>query len=176
VSSSPDYNRRYRETNRERLREYNRRWREAHPGYHRRWREANRNRVRRYKGAAAQRGSSHAENRAMVFAHYGMYCACCGTEENLTIDHVGGKGREHRATIGSKTDRMYRWLIANDFPPGFQTLCVRCNSSKGRGEHCRMHGLGRLATLDAEVMELHARLARIAAERDALLARIEIDW
>ncbi len=33
---------------------------------------------------------------------------------------------------------MYRWLIRNGFPEGFQTLCMPCNSSKRDGDRCRL--------------------------------------
>jgi hypothetical protein len=34
--------------------------------------------------------------------------------------------------------RFYLWLLAEGFPEGFQTLCRRCNMSKGVGERCRL--------------------------------------
>ena len=71
---------------------------------------------------------------SVVFDHYGLTCACCGTPDNLTIDHVHGGGTEHIKTLGM---RFHTWLIVNDFPAGFQTLCLSCNSSKGQGERCR---------------------------------------
>lgn len=81
--------------------------------------------------------------RQQVFDHYGWTCACCDTAERLTIDHVNGGGTEHRKEIGLKNDaggdKFYRWLVKNNFPEGFQTLCGPCNSSKFDGEHCRMH-------------------------------------
>ena len=81
--------------------------------------------------------------RAQVFGHYGQACACCGTTGNLTIDHVTGDGKAHRlALFGDQTAgglRLYRWLVAQGFPPGFQTLCRPCNRSKGDGSVCRLH-------------------------------------
>lgn len=78
--------------------------------------------------------------KAPVFDHYGWSCACCGTTDDPTIDHVNGDGREHRAEVGG-SQAVYRWLIANGFPEGFQTLCFPCNDSKRDGSHCRRwHG------------------------------------
>ena len=75
--------------------------------------------------------------RAQVFAHYGTACTCCGTTENLTIDHVNGDGKQHPR----KGDSVYRWLIENEFPDGYQALCMSCNASKGRGQFCDLrHG------------------------------------
>lgn len=76
--------------------------------------------------------------RARVFAHYGSSCVCCGSTECLTIDHVNGDGREHRLMLPKGVLAVYRWLIKNNFPKGFQTLCRSCNSSKGRGRRCQL--------------------------------------
>lgn len=83
--------------------------------------------------------------RKRVFAHYGESCACCGTTEDLTIDHIDGDGHRHRSEFSANGDRgsqqMYLWLIRNGFPVGFQVLCRPCNSSKKRGKECRLsHG------------------------------------
>ena len=94
-------------------------WRNAHPEY-----------------ARHQRST----NRAMVLDHYGHECACCGSTENLTLDHVNGDGKQHRAEIGGSGSVLYGWLVANDFPvdPPLQVLCFPCNKSKGTGDRCRL--------------------------------------
>ena len=78
------------------------------------------------------------QDRTAVFAHYGLACACCGATEDLCIDHVNGDGGAHRAEIGTGSATTYRWLVANDFPEGFQTLCMPCNRSKNTGPCCRL--------------------------------------
>lgn len=86
--------------------------------------------------ARRERGRQRrADEKAAVFGHYGQSCACCGTAERLCIDHVNGDGERHRAEVGQW--RIYRWLISNGFPGGFQTLCNPCNGSKRGGTHCR---------------------------------------
>lgn len=71
-----------------------------------------------------------------VFDHYGERCACCGETCRvfLTLDHVNGDGAEHRRELGggrtTSTDKTWRWLVANDFPDGFQILCYNCNCGK----------------------------------------------
>ena len=67
--------------------------------------------------------------RKLVFEHYGKKCVCCGEdiEEFLTIDHINGGGEKHRKRIGRKINR---WLVKNNFPEGFQTLCFNCNWGK----------------------------------------------
>ena len=70
-----------------------------------------------------------------ILEHYGTTCACCGTTADLTIDHINGDGKQHRQTI-SAGSMFHAWLIKNDFPHGFQTLCRLCNTSKRDGERC----------------------------------------
>lgn len=69
------------------------------------------------------------KNKKLVFEHYGKECACCGESEKafLTIDHIHGNGNKHRKQIHRKT---YIWLVKNNFPKGFQTLCFNCNWGK----------------------------------------------
>lgn len=64
---------------------------------------------------------------------YGKICICCGESEIefLTVDHIAGGGRKHRQEVGSGT-KFYRWLKVNNYPDGFQILCMNCNWSKGR--------------------------------------------
>lgn len=132
--------RRWVAANPERVREASRRWNAANPEAlretTRRWREANPERFRETSRAAARR--QHAANRKAVLDHYGWSCACCGTTKRLGIDHVKGDGKEHRAQIGMGSSHLYRWLIANGFPGGFQVLCGWCNKSKGDGDRCHL--------------------------------------
>jgi hypothetical protein len=72
-----------------------------------------------------------------VFAAYGGYkCNCCGeTEQNfLSIDHVFNNGAEHRRSITGKRHsagyHTYIWLVKNNFPAGFQVLCMNCQHGK----------------------------------------------
>lgn len=50
-------------------------------------------------------------------------------EEIEYIDHINGNGSKHRKKLNN-TD-MYRWLIKNKYPEGFQVLCMNCNFAKG---------------------------------------------
>ncbi len=62
-----------------------------------------------------------------VFNHYGGYiCRCCGetTKQFLSIDHIHGGGEKHRKEIGRS--ETYRWLVKNNFPEGYQVLCMNC--------------------------------------------------
>lgn len=79
----------------------------------------------RFKGQEAKR---------KVFEYYGLKCACkkCPYPEPgiefLNVDHINNDGSEHRKKI--KNYDIYRWLIKENFPPGFQTLCWNCNLAK----------------------------------------------
>ena len=85
-----------------------------------------------------------------VYNHYSNYdikCNCCGERqmEFLSIDHVNNDGAEHRRTAknshGHLTgNHIIYWLIQNNYPPGFQILCMNCNHAKGKDpEHLCPH-------------------------------------
>ena len=83
--------------------------------------------------------------RRLVFGHYSNQtykCACCGESEQdfLVIDHIHGRGNEHRRATFGKINaggyKMHRWLVKQDFPQGFQLLCSNCNTSKGKHGEC----------------------------------------
>lgn len=73
----------------------------------------------------------HLNIKLAVLCHYGMQCARCGIGDHdvLNIDHINQKGSLHRAQIlgNGGSNKMYRWLINNNLPPGFRTLCFNCN-------------------------------------------------
>lgn len=80
------------------------------------------------------------EARILVFNHYGLFCVCCGTTENLTIDHTNGDGKKHRAETKCRTGwTFYLWLVKHGFPIGFQSMCLSCNSAKGARSRCPIH-------------------------------------
>lgn len=72
-----------------------------------------------------------------IFNAYGGYhCACCGLDWQgielyklfFEIDHTNNKGNKHRKELGKV--RIYRWLKQNDYPDGYQVLCILCNKAK----------------------------------------------
>jgi hypothetical protein len=72
-----------------------------------------------------------------VLTHYGngeLACVKCGFDDirALSIDHINGGGSKHRASINHTN--IYRWLAKNNYPEGYQTLCMRCQWIK-RGEN-----------------------------------------
>ncbi len=74
--------------------------------------------------------------RQQVLNHYGRKCACCGLayEPALQIDHIHGGGTKHRKEIG--LGQLYKYIIKNNFPDDYQTLCILCNGLKGKKEQC----------------------------------------
>jgi hypothetical protein len=75
----------------------------------------------------------------VVLTHYGKKCACCGEthEAFLTIDHINGGGSRHRREFRLYPSyKLYRWLISNRFPSGFQLLCFNCNIAKEHLGYC----------------------------------------
>lgn len=78
-----------------------------------------------------------------VFNAYGGFkCSCCGETQPmfLTIDHIDGKGAEHRRSMTEEGQnyrdatgyKTYRWLERNGYPPGFRVLCANCNHGAHR--------------------------------------------
>jgi len=68
-----------------------------------------------------------------ILKHYGAYCFCCNetTIEFLSIDHIDGNGNKHRKDNNIKGGVwLYKWLIDNNYPSGFQILCHNCNQGR----------------------------------------------
>lgn len=75
-----------------------------------------------------------------ILTYYGngkRACVRCGEGriECLSIDHINGGGSQHLKSM--KTPNLYGWLMDNNLPPGFQTLCMNCQFIKRyeNGEH-----------------------------------------
>jgi len=43
---------------------------------------------------------------------------------SLSLDHINGNGNQQRKQLGA--DSIYVWLIKNNFPEGYQVLCMNC--------------------------------------------------
>jgi hypothetical protein len=90
-----------------------------------RWDEAHRQEAKEYQKAHRY------DRKILVISQYGGKCACCGLDQidALTIDHINGGGNKHRKEVGG-TNGLYKWLVQNNFPEGFQVLCSNCNLVK----------------------------------------------
>jgi hypothetical protein len=82
-------------------------------------------------------------DRVAAINHYGGCCRFCGESlfVFLTIDHINGGGNQHRRSLTDSFNRysklnsgvdIGKWLRRNNYPGGFQVLCVNCNHAKGR--------------------------------------------
>lgn len=70
--------------------------------------------------------------RKKLIAGYGSKCVCCGETEPdfLELDHVNGGGAsEYRK---NPPLNVYRRLVREHFPEGYQLLCSNCNLGRWR--------------------------------------------
>ena len=106
------------------------------------WREANPTKIRRYKKKWRSNHphdgrSRYRELRSDTIEKLGGVCVCCGESEKkfLTIEHVNGGGRQHRADRG--TSGILRDIRDSGYDQEmFKVLCYNCNCSKGRWGYC----------------------------------------
>ena len=158
--STKRYNKEYRLKHKDQLNEYSRQYLNSHRDENkdrcRKWylnnkqsaaqknklyRVLNKDKIKQYLNENSsrilffQRQRNH-KKKKMVMFHYSngnMCCANCGDDiyEKLTIDHIDGGGIKHRKITGLGSG-LYRWLVKNNYPEGFQVLCIECNWLKGR--------------------------------------------
>lgn len=60
-----------------------------------------------------------------------LICQRCGYKDirALSIDHINGGGTKHSNELGGSFG-LYRFLIKNNFPKGYQVLCMNCQYLK----------------------------------------------
>lgn len=121
----------YRQKHKEQLKEYAKKWYQKHRKesneYGKKWSKENR-----------------ANRKFSVFAIYSEgqpRCVCCGETviEFLSIDHINNNAPEQKRqfkTEGRAYSHLYKWLIDNNFPEGYQVLCMNCNFAKGKYGYC----------------------------------------
>lgn len=110
-------------------REYTRLHRAKDPGY--------KERARLYSRSRAARREELVQLRKLavvnVLTDGEGTCRWCGQGDIdvLCVDHIDNSGAVHRkAQRGLTGDSMYKWLVRNDYPPGYQILCFNCNTKK----------------------------------------------
>lgn len=76
-------------------------------------------------------------------AYGGYICSCCKEKELsfLSIDHIENDGKLLRKTQGTGT-ALYRWLVRNNFPKGYQILCMNCQFGKSKYGICPHKSIG----------------------------------
>lgn len=106
------------------LKEKNRLYHKTHRDEEKKYREKNKEKI----SLRNKKRRSLLKNE--VFNIYGNgNCCCCGEREIsfLSIEHVGGGGRKHRKALGIPGgDSFYKWLKDNNFPDGYEVLCMNC--------------------------------------------------
>ena len=111
----------------------NARARERHREAEKRRREKDPEKYRRYMKEYMR--THHTPIKVEVLSFYGNgKCACvrCGFSDirALSIDHINNDGGNHRRQLGKAGTSFYKWLKDNNFPDGFQTLCMNCQFIK----------------------------------------------
>lgn len=83
----------------------------------------------------------HREKRRLeVLSHYSdgeIKCKMCGYTDirALSIDHILGKGTTHRKQTKGGGYYLYSWLKKNNYPDGYQVLCMNCQFIKRHTNH-----------------------------------------
>ena len=107
----------YNEEHREERRDYKKQYRAEHrkelAEYQRWYYEQHREELAKYKKLYNEDHREdctqwHQKLRAQVFDHYGWSCQCCGTSENLSLDHIYGDGAAHRLELFG--DAQHGWI------------------------------------------------------------------
>ena len=98
----------------------------------------------RDKRIAGQKAYARALKDRAYAAYGGYVCACCGETEIsfLSIDHINNDGHEHRKTV--KGSAILHWLRDNNYPSGFQILCMNCQFGRKHNNGTCPHQSNRL--------------------------------
>lgn len=97
--------------------------REKHQRYYKLNKEKIKLRSKKYKDGQKYKLLYHYSNGT-------LRCVNCGEDDYqaLTIDHINNDGAVHKKQIGA--GNLYTWLFKNNYPRGFQVLCMNCNCIK----------------------------------------------
>jgi hypothetical protein len=60
----------------------------------------------------------------------------------LSLDHIENNGSVHRKEIKNRGSGIFKWLRDNDYPAGFQVLCMNCNHGKAQNGGVCPHKTG----------------------------------
>lgn len=117
-----DYDKNRYWNNREEELERNKHWKDLNPAEQRAYHKKHRDKL-----------------KIDVITHYSNGIMACANPYNqhrepytdiraLSIDHIEGGGCKHRLSL--KSGSFYRWLRKNDYPFGYQVLCMNCQFIK----------------------------------------------
>jgi len=128
----------YRKKHAERQREWRLKNPEKQSEYNRKWREKNPEKVKqhseKYRGRYEYQRNYMQKLKEAVINHYSpnhvcQWKGCTWTDSDaLSVDHINNDGAEHFRKLGKGRHfggrQFYLWLIRNNFPKGFQILCM----------------------------------------------------
>lgn len=120
------YNKEYHQKNREKLNAYSRKHYQENKDYYKKWNQEHREYYQEF--------NKKLKNK--ILTHYGNgkpACVKCGFDnmKALSIDHIDGDGSKHRRKENNKGGTaFYFYLKRNNFPQGYQTLCMNCQFIK----------------------------------------------
>jgi hypothetical protein len=111
------------------------------------WRDNNKEKSRQIKRKSDEKNKIKIRERRRIWArelkidvlrHYSngtLTCVFCGEDRLacLSIDHIDGNGCKDRKESNKNGTRMYQWLKTNNYPEGYQTLCMNCQFIKREG-------------------------------------------
>ena len=120
-----EHAKRYYQENKERLNRYLRDWYKEH--------KEELNRKRKSPEYIAHKNELRRKWRfrmktKLFNAYGGAKCKNCGITDMrvLDLDHLDNNGCQERKKLGG-TEKLFFYLIKNNFPPGYQILCRNCN-------------------------------------------------
>jgi len=130
-----EYNHGYYIAHKERRLKMSKQWKATHKARvlekHREWRLKNIEKWRELIKKEQQK------LKREILTYYGngrLACAKCGfaNMRALSIDHVNGEGKKQREEIHRSGGgaNFYRWLKKENYPDGYQTLCMNCQFIK----------------------------------------------
>lgn len=113
--------------------------------YQRKYREQHRDKLRKqereryHKLGSKVKEKNVAKNKVYrrrvrfeALNHYGGKCVCCeeAIKEFLCFDHINNDGHKHRKEMADRS--IAPWLRRNNYPKNIvQVLCHNCNIAKG---------------------------------------------
>ena len=99
----------------------------------------------------------HQHMKEQALSHYGngqIACVKCGYSDirALSIDHINGGGNQERKSEKSKN--IYRFVVLNNYPAGYQTLCMNCQfvKKKENQEHRWNRGTRAMLTKQGQLV------------------------
>ncbi len=143
IQNTQQYHRQYYQNNKNDLDMKNKLWSLEHPERIREIKQKSANKTECRNKQQLQQKRARLRWKLAVFIHYSNgdpHCNCCNENriEFLSVDHLDNNGRQERKSKGYHS--LYKYLLDNNFPVGYQILCMNCNFAKGKFGECPHSG------------------------------------